>query len=350
MGMFTRLFGGKVGAAERSARSARAANLTAPVPGQPTFAEAVPREVTVAFHAHDNVEGLVGNFLTAVSDGLVSSGQRELVLTMRLGDREPPIAKMQEVVRFFATVHAWARAGNVVDEGGLTQFGDRGLFGQVGCGLLYADARPITGVELPQRALAAVFVHAPEIRAASDYGIYRVLMRIGAQLRLFPYPTWGALDRPSAVTPREAESLLARVFRMRVPRASFVVAERCLRLTIPSDAKNLASGVSTLAAEAPFALLTRPAASANAILTWRPGQREPTGISPDGSDGARLSGSFVLFVPSEEGDQGRPFEDGYSLLLSAESWRLLTAALVQCRPLSIELSEGLQFELEWLVA
>ena len=346
MGMFTRLFGGKAGAAERSARLAKAASLTAPSPGRPSFTEAVPNRVTVAFYAHDNVEGFVGNFLTAVSHGLVSSGQRELVLTLRLGDRERPIPKMQEIVRFITTVHAWSEAGSVVAEGGLTQFGERALFAQAHCGLLYADARAIGGVALPERGLAAILVQAPEIRAAVDYGAYRVLTRIGAQLRVFPFPTWGALDRPSAITPRESETLLAKVPRLQLPKASFVVANQCLHLVIPRDAANLTSRVRSLGVGNAFALLTRPAASANAILTWRPGEREMVGISPDGSDGSRMSGCFAMFVPSAR-DEARPLEDGYSVLLSTESWARLLAELVDQRPLTLELADEMRFELEW---
>jgi len=261
-----------------------------------------------------------------------------------LGTREPPIPKMQELVRFFTAVHAWAEAGKLVEQGGFTQFGERGLFEQAHCGLLYADARALPGLELPQRALSAIFVQAPEIRAARDSGTYRVLTRIGVQLRIFPFPSWGALDRPSAITPRESESLLAKVLRMHLPTAHFVLADQCLRLTIPRETKNLASSVNSLARDTAFALLTQPAPSANAILTWRPGQQEMTGISPDGSDGSRLSGSFVLFVPSAEGDRARPFEDGYSLLLSAASWLRLIAALAEQRPLSLELADGMHFE------
>jgi hypothetical protein len=347
MGVFTRLFGGKAGAAERSARLARAANLLAPTKSKPSFAEAVPGQVIVAFHAHSDADGVAGNFLTAVTRGLASGGQREIVLTLRLAERELPVPKMQELVRFFTTVSTWAEAGNLVDEGGFTQFGERALFGQAHSGLLYTDARPIAGVELPERALAAIFVQPLELRAALDYGTYRVLTRIGAQLRLFPFPTWGALDRPSAMTARESESILAKVGRMRLAGASFVVAQQCLHLTIPRKGTHLSHALNALPASAAFVLLTRPEPSANAVLTWRPGQREMTGISPDGSDGSRLSGCFMMFVPSAAADEARVVEDGYSLLLTSESRASLIAALVEQLPLSLPLAGAMQFVLEW---
>jgi hypothetical protein len=347
MGMFTRLFGGKIGAAERVARAAKAGNLRAPSPGEPAYSDVVPNEVSVAFYAHDDVEGLLGNFLTAVTDGLVESDQRELVLTLRLERHESPMPKMQELIRFFATVHAWAQQGTRIDEGGFTQFGERALFGSTQSGLLYTDARPLPAVELPSKALAAIFVDAREISIARDFGTYRVLTRIGAQLRLFPYPTWGALDRPSSMTPREANTVLAKVARVRVPGASFLLAEHCLRLTLPRGMKQISNGVSSLPAGASFALLLRPALDANAILVWRPGQAEASRLAPEGSDASRLSGAFLCFAPGQQSDRAHLVEDGYSLLLSVDSWAMLIAALVTERAMALSLENDLRFELEW---
>lgn len=345
--MFTRLFGGKVGAAERVARAAKAANLRSPSPGEPAYADVIPNEVSVAFYAHDDVDGLLGNFLTAVTEGLRASGQRELVLTLRLERHEPPMPKMQELIRFVTTVHAWAQQGTLAEEGGFTRFGDRGLFGTTQTGLLYTDARPLPGVELPSEALAAVFVDAREIDSARDFGIYRVLTRIGAQLRMFPYPTWGALDRPSVMTTREATSVLAKVSRVRVRGASFLLVDQCLRLSIPRGNSQVSNGVDALPAGASFALLLRPSSDANAILIWRVGQAEGSRLAPEGSDASRVSGCFLWFVPSQQGDRAQAVEDGYSLLLSADSWAALRAALASEQPLSLGLADGLRFELEW---
>lgn len=348
MGMFTRLFGGKVGAAERSARAAKATNLRAPNPGEPAYAEVVPNEVGVVFHAHEAVDGVVGNFLSAVSEGLLASGQRELVLTLRLERDQAAIPRMQEVIRFFTTVHAWAQQGSLANEGSFTQFGERALFGSTRTGVVYADARPLPNVALPAQAIAAIFVDAGEIAAARDFGAYRVLARMGAQLRIFPYPAWGALDRPSVVTPREARSVLSSVARVRVAGASFLLSEQCLRLSLPRDQKLALSGVSALPGSSSFAFLLRHSRDANAILVWRPGQAEANRLAPDGSDASRLSGSFLRFVPSPQGDRAQLVEDGYTLLLAQDSLAALRAALASELPLSLSLVDGLRFELEWL--
>jgi len=343
MGMFSRLFGSKSGKLPPAA-----AKLSAPTPGKPTFIDAVPNRVVVDFYAHDGVEGVLGNFLTAVTEGLAKSRQPELVLTVRLSPAEDPLAKMREIVRFVTTVHAWASEGNLVHAGGFTQFGERGLFGRAHSGLVYADARAIPGVRLPERALAAVLVDAQEIRAALDYGVYRVLTRIGLQLRLFPYPIWSDLERPGAMTPKETESLLTKVARLRAPGVSFVLEDECLRVSIPSDTTELLRGLSSLPADAPFALLTRPAASANAILVWRPGLEGTNAISADGTDGSRLSGSCLMVVPVGDRDQIRPIEDGYSVLFSKESWAVLATALLAQRPMSLNMADDMRFQIEWL--
>ncbi|MES1178334.1 MAG: hypothetical protein ABUL62_28695 [Myxococcales bacterium] len=344
MGMFSTIFGRKPSAGERFA------NLVAPIPGKPTYVDAVSGHVAVDFYSHDSVEDLAGSFLTAVTEGLARSRQRELALTLRLPAGEDPLPKMKDIVRFVATVHAWAREGNLVGEGGYTQFGERGLFGRAHGGLLYSEARPISGVKLPERALAAVLVDESEVRTARDFGTYRVLTRIGVQQRVFPFPLWGELDRPSAVTARESDSQLAKLPRLRARGAFFVMTGKTLRVTVPSDRENLMGlmkGLMALPTGAPFSLLLCPAPSANAVLVWAPGQDGMSGISPDGSDGSQLSGSCLLVVPAGASDQIQQVEDGYSLRFSAESWANLSSALIAQRPLSLAMHDGMRLEIVW---
>ncbi len=336
MGVFDKLFGG----------AERRTELWPPKPGKSTFVDAVPGKLVVEFFAHDAVDGFSGNFLSAVTDGLAKRRQRELVFTVRLASDEDPSEKMRELVRFVATVYAWAREGNLVDAGGFTQFGQRGLFGRADSGLLYADARAMAGVRLPEQALAAVSVDAREMRTALDFGVYRVLTRIGLQLRLFPFPTWSDLERSSAMTDNEADSRLTQVPRVRAPGVSFLLHDDSLRVNLPSDTTSLLRSLRALAPGAPFALLTRPAPNANAILVWTPGQAGMSGISPEGSDGSRRSGSCLVVVPGgKHVDEVRTFEDGCSVSFSTESWGLLSASLTAERPFALTTPSGMRVEI-----
>jgi hypothetical protein len=349
MTLWSKLLGDKVTGAKAQVRSGKAPDLTAPRPGVPSTVAVIPGKLTVTFHAHDSVEGATGNFLTAVTAGYRKYGQSEVVCTLRLPSDDDAIARMQELNRFFGTVHAWARQRQLTTAGGLTQFGERALFERGHSGILYADARPIPGVEIPPGAIAALLVDAAEVRAALDFGAYRVLMRIGERYRHFPFPLWSDLDRPSVVSERENETLLAKLPRIRAIGASFVVEDERVRIQLaPSERATLGRGVARLAEGAPFALLVKPAPSANAVLVWYPGQTEPMGITPDGSDGSSLSGSCLLIVPGGQRDQTRQVEDGYSLAFSTESWASVAAALLDERPLSLRMADGVTLSLEWL--
>jgi hypothetical protein len=347
MSLLKKLFGGKADSTKKGASPARLAHLVPPGPGRPTYVDQVAEGVAVDFYAHDNVEGVTGNFLTAVTEGLGKLRQQELVLSLRLEADEDPVPKMQDIVRFVATVHAWAIEGNIVHEGGLTQFGERGLFGRAHSGLLYADARPMPGVKLPERALSAIFVSEPEIRGARELGTYRVLTRMGLQARVFPSPSWGELERPSVMTARESESELANVPRLRAQGVSFVFDANRLVVSIPSDAVTLLSGLRTIPEGVPFALLVRPAPLADAILVWSPGQEEMSGISKEGASGSRLSGSCLLVTPGAQRNELRQCEDGYAVAFRNEAWAELSAALVTQQPFALAMAEGLRFEIVW---
>jgi hypothetical protein len=255
---------------------------------------------------------------------------------------------MEEMRRFFASVFAWAREGHLTTAGGLTQFGERALFGRSHSGILYADARPIAEVEIPRGGLVAILVDADEVRTASDYGAYRVLGRIGESSRHFPFPLWNDLDRKSVASEREGETLLAKVARMRTPGVSFLVEDERVWVSLsPSTRATIGRGVAALPRGTAFALLVKPAKAANAVLVWHPGRKEPAAISPDGSDGSRTSGSCLLVVPGQSENQGRMVEDGYSLRLSAEAWASVAAALAQERPISLRLEDGVTLSFRW---
>jgi hypothetical protein len=188
------------------------------------------------------------------------------------------------------------------------------------------------------------------VRAAREFGTYRMLTRIGLQLRVFPFPVWGELDRPSVATDREAESQLSTVVRLRAAGLSFVMAHKVLRVLLPRERANLTGllrGLMALPSGAPFALLLRPAPSANAVLVWSPGQQGMSGISADGSDGSQLSGSCLLIVPGAGSDQIQQIEDGYALRVSSESWAQLSNALMGQRPLQLSMHDGLRLEIVW---
>ncbi|HEX3854074.1 MAG TPA: hypothetical protein VHW01_24090 [Polyangiaceae bacterium] len=348
MSVWSKLFGDKARVAAAESSSQSALGFVPPSPGNPSTVAVIPGKLTVAFHAHDALEGSVHSFLSAVTHGLHKQKQRELVISLRLSQSDDVAEKARDLIRFFTTVRHWARHGQRVDAGELTQFGERGLFGQSHNGLLYVAARPISGVDLPARALAGVLVDRAEARLAADCGVYRVLTRLAESQRHFPNPTWSEIDRPSVATSRESESMLVKVRRARTRSASFVVEGERLRILLSREVRaDLRGSVASLPPRTPFALLVAPAADANALLVWHPGQKEPKAITPDGSDGSRLSGSCLLIAPGGQKDQTRLWEDGHSLSFSDETWARVSAALFAAKPLKLRMADDTLLELEW---
>ncbi|MEI9952966.1 MAG: hypothetical protein WDO74_29315 [Pseudomonadota bacterium] len=342
MSVWSKLFGG-------SGEAPSLADLKPPSRALPTNVDAIPGKLTVTFHAHDVADGSEGNFLTAVSDGLSKRRQRELVVTLRLAEHDDVSDRMQELSRFFVTVLRWAQQRNLVEAFGLTRFGKRGMFGGSGNGLLYVDARPIRGVALPGRALAAVLVDAGEVETALAHGVYRVLARLGEQSGCFPFPTWSDLARRSVANAREGESALAKISRTRAPGVHFVVEGKRLRVRVPKLARGiLGRGVGALAPGTPFALLTEPAANADALLVWYPGQAEPKAIYAEGGDGSHLTGGCLTVVPGGQKDEIRVLEDGYTLLLSSDTWGSLASSLLGERTISLPMADDATLEIEWL--
>jgi hypothetical protein len=344
MGVWSKLFGEKPQSGLEGTSS-----LAAPSPEQPSRVVVVAGKLSITFHAHAALERAQGSFLSALTQGLAKFGQRELVLTLRLGNADDALTRMQEISRFFKTLYGWARERQFVDAGGVTQFGERALFGRSRSGILYADARKIEDIELPARALVAIAADEREVRTALDHGAYRVLSRIGEQYRHFPFPSWSDLDRPSVASDRENESGLAQMLRTRAPGVSFVVEDERVRVTLSSSVRALLGrGVAAVPRGAPFALLTKPASHANSWLVWHPGQKEALSIAPDGSDHSRVSGSCLVIQPGAKVNEGRAFEDGYSLRLSAEAWAGLALALRQERDFSVRMEDDMRLELGWV--
>ncbi len=344
MSVWSKIFGVGRAASEPDA----AESYVAPSPAQPTSVVLRKNRLALEFHAHLARAGVPGNFLSVFSRGFERYKQREYVITLLVSPSEDVTQRMRGLSRFFATAFRWAQEGMLVGPGDFTQFGERGLFGARHNGLLYTEARPLADVPLPADALAAVVVNDDELRVAMSFGVYRVLARIAQHYGQFPAPTWSDLKRASVATPAEAESQLAKVKRIRARGVSVLVDQDRVRISLPTEVKAvLAHGLAGLPHGAPFALLTDMAADANAALVWHPGQQDSKILIESGTDGARVSGAFLMIVPGGRGDQARAMEDGYALLFSSATWHEALPALLAQRSLSLRMADGITVLLEW---
>jgi hypothetical protein len=304
--------------------------------------------LSVRVHAHDLL-GVEGAFITLVSEGLRAEGQREILLTLRARAGDDLEARIVDVASFFGFIHRLAGEGKTVDAGGFTQFGPRGILGGSNNGLLYVDAIPLAGIDLPPNPLAAIVVGPDEVAVANAGGTSRLLARMGELHRVFPFPRWNDLQRPRVAEGDEAaSSVLFKVERARTSGVSMLAQSGHLRILVAPDARATLRTVFAPSTPAgPFAFLTDPATAANACLVWRPGQTEPSAITPPGSDGSRITGLFLLVTGGVERDEVRLLEDGYSLLLGPASLQSFWHSVEKQQPFSLSSSKGMTCALEW---
>jgi Domain of unknown function (DUF3480) len=338
-----------VQAGVQEASAERILDFQVPSLNRSTELAAIPGELLLRFHTH-GLDDAPGACLTVVTDGLSAHDQREIALTIRVFAAGDLRAHMREMTRLFTQIHYLARERRLVETGGFTQFRGRGPFGRSDSGLVYVDARPIPGVDLPLDALAAILVDSAEIRVVVACGPYRILTRIGRQCGVYPFPFWNDLARPSVATVgRESESLLAKVARARIPGVAFVAENDRLRVVIAPRARTaLAKVTSGLTGTDALALLTDPAPEADARLVWCPGQTRPEAITPPGTDGSRVTGSFLALVPASQKDEVRLLEDGYAALLSDKSWASLRNAFRNQRRFVLHAPGSPVLVVDWL--
>ncbi|MGC4089964.1 MAG: hypothetical protein QM756_19165 [Polyangiaceae bacterium] len=194
-------------------------------------------------------------------------------------------------------------------------------------GLGFFDAPPLPGVSFPNDALAGVFLTEGELAMASESSAYRVFNALGRAARYFPVPFWSDPGRASVYqTGDAARSILAQLPRARVPGASATLRGDVMYLSVPSTfAVVLAERIERREASA---ILPDRAPGVTAALVWHPGQKEPEAIFAEASDPSAMAATFVAFVPNDaERDEIRFMEDGYAILLSAQSASELATSL-----------------------
>jgi len=271
----------------------------------PADLEVVAGKVSMRVYLHDidSQNGPISCW-SYVSHGLTAMDQSEIVFTLRRDPGESSDAFPHDPLHLLATIYRLAAGGQRVGPGDVTEFGDRSFLGRH---LLYVEAQPLEQVSLPPSCLAALLVTADELRAVRAFGTTRVLARLGQASRHYPFPPWSDRRRPGLEFAGAFEgSVLSKVLCAAQPdvRASVEsnqIVVRARRGAQPTWQDRLAD----LPDESPLALLTALDPAANGCLVWVPGQSGPEAIGPPGSDGSRLCGCFVVFLPEQSENGGR---------------------------------------------
>ncbi len=315
--------------------------------------ELIPQTLRARVYLHDidSIDGCVPCW-SYVTDGLRAQGQKELIFTLRREPNEQPEAFPEAPLHFFQTVNQFAQEGQLVNEGDFTEFGASGFLGHSEVrAIAYIPPQPLAGVEMPSPLLAAILLTHEELEVLKHLGVTRVIAHLGRAYSHYPYPPWSERSRASLVSMSTMqESILARVPRLRGPgiRACQEGNQISLRL-LPQAGELLRSKLEQFPANTVLALLTELDPTANACMVWQPGQSTLEAIASPNSDGSRISGCFIAFVPQQAEDKGQVFEDGFIMLLTDTSWMLIRQAIKSGHSVSVPVTtNGLSLSLEWI--
>jgi hypothetical protein len=314
----------------------------------PVQFELIPGKLgaNVYFHEIDTPSGPLACW-TYTTDGLLAHRQKELAFTLQCEPEEPADAFPDDPLHLFTFIEQLAQDGQLVEAGGVTQFGNRDFLGRH---LAYIPPQPLRDVPVQHPSIIPILITEEEIVAVREFGITRLMSRLGFAFRYYPCPPWSSRTRPGLSFERtRQESILAQVARTHAHGVS--IAREGLRFVLrvtPPAQEPLLAHLAQLPINTPVALLTDIDPTANGCLVWEPGQSELTAITPPDSGGSRLCGCFALFVPEQQKEEVRLFEDGFSFLLSNQSWSALRQALKKTRPLTIPAgAEGSSLSIEW---
>lgn len=329
--------------------------------------------VEILVTPHDIVLGEGTGFVSRLADagttlvtrGLAVADHPELALMLfrapaAFPDDPSVSAALDAMTAFLREVARMVTEGTPIRAGSTMALAN-GLVKPHLCGMVWVNPVPLLrDPSVPADAFVGVPLYLDELKLARETSPYRVLPRLGAQWREFPFPPWLDALR-SSVTQLDGEqsSMLYRIPRVKV--AVSFLAEHAegnphpthlvrLSLRVRSQDRNLFGQVFASLSEltAPVAFVGTPSDEANAWLLWEPGQQGFRAVEPPGSDFQKITGAFFAVAPDQEFtvDRALMVEDGYVLFPTIASWTRLRAALAGGTPFTLPLEHG-RFDLVW---
>jgi hypothetical protein len=323
----------------------------------------IHEQLSVRIYSHDlpSIEGPIPCW-TYVTNGLRSVEQSELVLTIKREARETPHQFPEDPLRWFTQIFQWALQGMLVTVGGRSTL-QSGHFVTPGIvGVLYQNALPLEGIELPAEALCMVPVTSAEMDAAEEFGPLRTLCLLGNRFRYYPFPPWFDRTRESVI-----DTVMLDAMRKSLSAAASRAIVRGMRVSKHGSTLHAVvspaniEGFRQLFKQMPPAIVHLRLAidldeDAYACLVWQvQGTQTPLAITKPlpGVSGVRsttdirVAGTFLSLLINPIGLAYRVLEDGYALMLGDNEWTQLKAALQEGRELTIDLQDEQKFKLSW---
>jgi hypothetical protein len=336
---------------------------TAPPIDEPVDLDAPARRVSskqvngqLWIHEYRHATHAMGGPITVrtfMTEGLEAVNARELRATVPADWDEGAIEMVHEVL---STLHRLAADGRPAVLGGFTGFEISGLAGGERISLTYARGAVIPGIPKAESALVAILLHPEELELVQQGLVTRVLGRLTARARVFPYPPcWEVRTTPVFRAADQAASLLEKVPRaslgdLRVTAIEETSPEGPSTTVFLSLPPNAPRAFRELWSDASMQVLTLHAflaPDADAQATWMPGMTERTANMRGTAPPRRIGYAFLMIAGTDEPDADVRFiEDGIGLLLPEAALARLREALISGEELSLPLGGRSRLVLE----
>lgn len=298
----------------------------------PLHKQVIPQALSVVIYSHKLPDKNGSPAWSFVTEGLATAGQSEMIMTIIKDNNERIADYPRAPEEFFKTIFALAKQGRIVHQGDYISLGDGGheFIAPQFHGAIYLPAQSFSGVNFAQGTLAVIPLTKEELDVYEVGGPSRVTGRLSHQSSYYPFPTWCDRARASVFSVADVRAMKAE----RVSHASseslyeagVIEQGTMLNLSVPPKAQErFADLVKSLSDENAVMLMLGVDPRANAFLVW--GAGDSRAVSPPGSDGSILSGSFVELLPGASENEFRRFGDGYVVMLTADAWSKLKTAV-----------------------
>lgn len=297
----------------------------------PLHKQVIPQTLSLVIYSHKLADKNGSPAWSFVTEGLATTGQPEMMVTIVQDNSEKIADYPRAPEEFFKTIYALAKQGRIVHQGDSTLLGDGGheFIAPQFHGAIYLPAQSFPGVNVAQDTLAVIPLTKEELDVYEVGGPSRLTGRLSHQSSYYPFPTWCDRTRASVFSAADVKAMRAEPVS-KAPRAllydaGVIEQGTSLSLSVPPKAqKRFADLVKSLPNKTPLMLMLGVDPRANAFLVWGPG--DARAVSPPGSDGSILSGSFVELLPGVSKNEFRRFGDGYVVMLTADAWNKLKTA------------------------
>lgn len=304
--------------------------------------EVVPKQLSVSVFAHffpiTSKDGDKANFRswTLVTEGFNKSRAPELAISVKMKDGESIMTPPKTALNFIKEVNDAMDADLFPEAGSYLKFKSEPYFFSPSCHAgHFVPVRPALATLLhldpnPSKTVSVLALSDEEIACFDLIGAGRLLGKMGMQAQTYPYPTWIDRDRTTSISKEElvamAKEPMSKAIIKRVFGVSCLGVGTTLTVNIPADSQEVyTKAIADIPDNKGVTLCLTPDPAANTFYVWDK-SGSPTAIGAEGSDGNRLTGSYLCIAPGLAQSSVHQLNDGFFATLTTEDWKKVKQA------------------------